>query len=120
MTTTPFPAPATREQVPQQEPEDPGTRSSWQQPAACREASTDLFFPIGTTETRQARQICAGCPVRQECLAYAQTTGQQYGIWGGHDEQERRLLRHQQVLHTRRPAAAGGARGHPPARLDGS
>jgi WhiB family transcriptional regulator, redox-sensing transcriptional regulator len=31
--------------------------------------------------------------VRQECLAYALTSGQQYGIWGGRDEQERRLLR---------------------------
>jgi WhiB family redox-sensing transcriptional regulator len=73
-------------------------RASWREQASCREAGIDLFFPIGSTgpaadETRRARQICAGCPVRQECLAYALTSGQQYGIWGGRDEQERRLLR---------------------------
>jgi WhiB family redox-sensing transcriptional regulator len=73
-------------------------RASWRERAACRETGLDLFFPIGSAgpaadETRRARQVCASCPVRQECLDYALASGQQYGIWGGLGEQERRLLR---------------------------
>jgi len=47
-------------------------------------------------ETQQAKAICARCPVRQPCLAYALATGQAYGIWGGYDEEERRVLNRQQ------------------------
>ena len=80
---------------------------SWRRRAACRHVDTELFFPIGRgsramTETQQAKAICARCPVRQPCLAYALATGQAYGIWGGYDEEERR------VLHRQRRKSAGG------------
>ena len=39
-------------------------------------------------------QLCAGCPVRRPCLRYALSTGQEFGIWGGYDESERRALRY--------------------------
>ncbi len=73
-------------------------RSPWQESAACRHADTELFFPIGSGghaegEMRQAKALCASCPVRQACLRYALITGQEFGIWGGYDENERRLLR---------------------------
>ena len=73
---------------------------------------TDLFFPVGRgsrgmAETRQAKAICARCPVRRPCLAYALATGQAYGIWGGYDEGERRVLRRQ-----RRESAGGSPAGH--------
>ena len=72
--------------------------ASWRDSAACRHADTELFFPIGKAgaalaETRQAKLVCAGCPVRRACLAFALATGQDYGIWGGYDEDERRRLR---------------------------
>ncbi len=72
-------------------------RASWRESAACRHADTELFFPIGsagiaTRETQRAKTICAGCPVRQPCLVFALVTGQEFGIWGGYDEGERRLL----------------------------
>ena len=91
-------APHTRQPSPRPAAGDLDVLEPWRERAACREAGIDLFFPIGTTgaaadETRRARQICAGCPVREACLDYALTTGQQYGVWGGRDEQERRLLR---------------------------
>jgi len=65
---------------------------------------TDLFFPIGKTgraieEIQQAKAVCASCPVRQPCLAFALDTHQGYGIWGGYDEDERRVM-----LRQRRPA----------------
>ena len=70
---------------------------SWRDSAACRYVDTELFFPIGKAgaalaEGQQAKRICAGCPVRQACLTFALSTNQLYGIWGGYDEDERRLL----------------------------
>jgi WhiB family transcriptional regulator, redox-sensing transcriptional regulator len=71
---------------------------SWRDSAACRHHDPDLFFPIGTTggaiaEIEQAQAICAGCPVQAACLSYALASHQQYGIWGGLDEDQRRQLR---------------------------
>ena len=71
--------------------------ASWRESAACRFLETDLFFPIGKTglavaEIQRAKAVCASCPVRQPCLAFALDTHQGYGIWGGYDEDERRVL----------------------------
>jgi WhiB family redox-sensing transcriptional regulator len=83
-------------------------RGSWRESAACRQADPELFFPIGSAgaalaEIRRAKAVCAGCPVRLPCLKFALTTGQEFGIWGGYDENERRLLRRK----WRESAAAG-------------
>ena len=40
----------------------------------------------------QAKSICADCGVRSECLAYALTTKEPYGIWGGLTELERKSI----------------------------
>lgn len=37
----------------------------------------------------EAKTVCANCVVRAECLAYAESRGQRYGIWGGLTPQER-------------------------------
>jgi WhiB family redox-sensing transcriptional regulator len=83
--------------------QDPAARhlpATWRESAACRQTDPELFFPIGqagpaAAEIQQAKAVCARCPVRQPCLAYALATRQEYGIWGGCDENERRLLRQQ-------------------------
>jgi WhiB family redox-sensing transcriptional regulator len=72
----------------------------WREAAACCQADPELFFPIGSAgtgaaEIQRAKAICAGCPVRRPCLTYALATSQQFGIWGGRDENERRLLHRQ-------------------------
>jgi WhiB family redox-sensing transcriptional regulator len=41
---------------------------------------------------RAARQICASCPVLEECRAHALLSGEPAGIWGGLTEQERSLI----------------------------
>jgi WhiB family transcriptional regulator, redox-sensing transcriptional regulator len=71
---------------------------------ACRSYDPEFFFPIGKTgraiaEIQRAKAVCAACPVRAECLAFALETHQDYGIWGDCDDDERRALR--------RPAAPG-------------
>ncbi|MEU1465720.1 WhiB family transcriptional regulator [Streptomyces sp. NPDC005727] len=71
---------------------------NWREHAACRHEDPDLFFPIGTTgpsqvQAQQAKAVCGGCPVREQCLDWALDTGQSIGIWGGTTETERRALR---------------------------
>jgi WhiB family redox-sensing transcriptional regulator len=70
----------------------------WRRDAECLEMDTELFFPVGQTgegweETERAKSVCCGCMVRSECLAFALATNQQFGVWGGYDEEERRELR---------------------------
>ena len=65
----------------------------WAAYGACRGADPALFF-AGTEggDTDLARRICAGCPVKEDCLDWALTVGVPYGVWGGTTEQERRRL----------------------------
>ncbi|MGW0629458.1 WhiB family transcriptional regulator [Streptomyces sp. NPDC002758] len=72
----------------------------WRDLAACCDEDPDLFFPIGSTgpslaQTRRAKAVCRGCPVRDPCLRWALRTGQAAGIWGGTTETERRLFSRQ-------------------------
>lgn len=70
----------------------------WRVHAACRGEDPELFFPVGSagpalTQIAEAKEVCARCPVREACLDFALSTGQDYGIWGGLTENERRSLR---------------------------
>ena len=38
----------------------------------------------------RAKSVCQICPVGSECLDYAMTIREPYGIWGGLTENERR------------------------------
>jgi len=71
--------------------------AGWRYRAACRGADLTVFFPGRGGSAEPARQICAGCPVRQPCLDYALSHGITHGIWGGLTERDRRPLR---VRHT--------------------
>ena len=67
----------------------------WRQLAACRRADPELFVPVSASgpsldQITQAKAICADCPVRRHCLAFAVDTRQDHGVWGGTSEQERR------------------------------
>ena len=39
--------------------------------------------------TAAAKAICARCPVRRECLDYAISEGDHYGVWGGMTDNQR-------------------------------
>ena len=82
----------------------------WCRRAACRGEDPELFFPISAAgpvlaQIAEAKQVCARCPARAACLRFALVTGQDYGIWGGLTEDERRQLRRRRV-----------GRGHPVGR----
>lgn len=72
----------------------------WQDYANCRGSDHSLFFPDRGASTRVAKQICAACQVRVECLEYAVTRGEKFGIWGGLSERERRKIRKQRALES--------------------
>lgn len=82
------------------------TDQAWQLRAACRGPESKLFFPPGALERREERQarerrakaICATCPVRGPCLEYALAIREPHGIWGGLNEQERRVLIERRVV----------------------
>ena len=73
-------------------------RSEWRTLAACAAVDTSIFFPTGLTgkalrDAGAAKAMCASCPVQGPCLEFALRTLQDYGVWGGKDEEERRSIR---------------------------
>ncbi|MBV9094461.1 MAG: WhiB family transcriptional regulator [Streptosporangiaceae bacterium] len=88
-----------------------GSSGNWRMMGACLSADPDLFFPISAAgpalrQTEQAKAICSGCRVRQECLQFALSHDQLYGIWGGTTPDDRQRYRRRQ---RRRAAAAAAA-----------
>lgn len=74
----------------------------WHARGLCVGADPEIFFPSRGDPGSKARQICACCSVRGDCLTYA-TEADELGIWAGLDQQQRRALRKKQH---RRAAAA--------------
>ncbi len=71
---------------------------AWHQRANCMGVDPDLFFPQRGGSTREAKEVCRGCVVREECLEYAISYGEKFGIWGGLSERERRWLRRSRAV----------------------
>ena len=65
----------------------------WRLDALCAETDPEAFFPEKGGSTREAKRVCNGCTVRAECLEFALTNDERFGIWGGLSERERRRLR---------------------------
>lgn len=69
-----------------------------QQKAACNGKSDLSFFPLSNygkltlQEIQRAKDTCARCPVRVQCLKIAVENGY-FGIWGGTTEDERKTIR---------------------------
>ncbi|MFI7448144.1 WhiB family transcriptional regulator [Nonomuraea sp. NPDC049714] len=68
----------------------------WQNSASCRGEDLVLFFgpdgerqPERDVRERKAKAICAGCPVRSECLEFSLSHPERAGLWGGLNEDER-------------------------------
>lgn len=78
-----------------------GLTTEWRTRAACHTDSIDpdVMFPNSNpADIEDAREICAPCPVRAECLADAMATEggatarDRYGIRAGMTGKERRAL----------------------------
>jgi len=77
---------------------DVAVEATWQKYANCLGVDPDLFFPERGASTREAKEVCRGCVVRESCLEYALSNGEKFGIWGGMSERERRRIRRQRSL----------------------
>ena len=82
-------------------------QQAWWGLANCLGVDPDLFFPERGASTREAKEVCRGCVVRGDCLEYALTHGEKFGIWGGMSERERRRVRRQRSLARREALGAG-------------
>ena len=49
----------------------------------CRSDDADLWFADTPAELERAKVLCAGCPIRVECLAGALRRAEPWGVWGG-------------------------------------
>jgi len=74
-------------------PEDDQGALSWQADSLCAQTDPEAFFPEKGGSTRDAKKICSQCEVKAECLEYALSNDERFGIWGGLSERERRRLR---------------------------
>jgi WhiB family transcriptional regulator, redox-sensing transcriptional regulator len=84
---------------------------NWRHDAACLEEDPDLFFPVGSTgpamlQIAEAKAVCGRCPVREQCLEWAMELGQDSGVWGGLDENERRALKRRTARRQSRARSA--------------
>jgi len=80
------------------------TSWSWRYSAKCFGKDTELWFPPRDkakykTIADQSKAVCFGkdgqpeCPVRLQCLLYADSMDEQHGIWGGLSHRERNALK---------------------------
>ena len=84
--------------------------TNWRSAGACRSADPDLFFPLSSTgrgerQIARAKTICAGCPVRRECLEFALAHDQAHGIWGGTTPEDRQRRRRRAAAAAKRTVA---------------
>jgi WhiB family transcriptional regulator, redox-sensing transcriptional regulator len=77
---------------------DAGDAEVWQMFANCLGTDPDLFFPERGASTKEAKAVCQGCVVREDCLEYALANGEKFGIWGGLSERGRRRIIRQRAL----------------------
>lgn len=70
--------------------------TDWAELAVCaQQENLDICFPEVSTnhpQWREAKEMCATCPVRNQCLEYALRNDERWGVWGGLLPEERQRL----------------------------
>jgi WhiB family redox-sensing transcriptional regulator len=71
----------------------------WQYQGACQGLPSEIFFhpdgergPRRVNREKNAKAICATCPVIAVCRAHALAVQEPYGIWGGLSEDDRTAI----------------------------
>ena len=77
-------------------------RMNWMEDARCASPNKINWFPGAgrpwVQETVDAKQFCAKCDVRIQCLTFAMNNKINHGIWGGKLPRERRQMSRHQPL----------------------
>lgn len=85
----------------------------WQADAACVGDDPGLFDTDEASPDKAreavAKSICHDCQVRRSCL-FSALLGDEYGIWGGHNDTDRDQIRHALARPIRRDAVLGSRR----------
>ena len=78
---------------------------------ACATVGGDFWFPknetagSNTTEVALAKSICRRCPHQEECAEWG-IQKEDFGIWGGLNEGQRRLVRRKRRLKLKEEGVA--------------
>ncbi len=76
--------------------------TDWRAKAQCLGADPAMFYPDEHEGSiNAAKRICWDCDVSAECLEYALTYNEKFGVWGGHSERERRRVKRQRSRDSR-------------------
>lgn len=72
------------------------SEDKWQARGVCSqpgmEPYRDIFFSDDPEEIENAKLVCSDCPVRMQCLSWALDNKEIWGVWGGIDEEEMRIV----------------------------
>ncbi|MEV8432032.1 WhiB family transcriptional regulator [Streptomyces chartreusis] len=71
-------------------------------PAPCK-ADPEAMFATSAWGVEQAKRICDGCSVIEECLQWALENREEYGTWGGLSEADRRRLLRRRSRKVKQP-----------------
>ncbi len=74
---------------------------AWRKLAKCRGVDSNVFFPHRGEPTEEARELCAGCPVHEQCAEDAIQDETRLGFAGRLSESERRAIRRQRRIQAR-------------------
>lgn len=66
-------------------------RDEWVTAATCRQGDPDALFVRGAQQ-REAATLCESCDVQRHCLATSLDNKEEFGVWGGLTERQRRAL----------------------------
>lgn len=66
---------------------------TWMDDAACADVDDSVFYPDKGGSAAAGLAICAGCPVRGDCLEWSISEELHDGVLGGMTAQQRRKLR---------------------------
>jgi WhiB family redox-sensing transcriptional regulator len=64
----------------------------WRKDALCREMGFGLFYSEQGVDNEPAKAICRSCVVQEECLEFALSNRERFGVWGGLGQNERAEL----------------------------
>ena len=74
---------------------------AWRARARCHGVDPGLFYPERGESADPAKAVCRPCPVREQCLSYALDNNEEFGVWGGTSQNDRRKMRRRRPLAAR-------------------
>lgn len=74
--------------------------TDWRATAPCKADPEGMFPGSLDHEIEHAKSYCRRCPAIERCLQWALDTGEEYGVWGGLSEKERRRIRRRRAVRS--------------------